>query len=1118
MSNTNAQQNNTDSLSALLAKNINPKFNIPSFVMSAINLKINEHLDYVYGSSSLKEAQKIQFAKATFNTFQAQIHLDVAREYASKAAKYSPDLGSAQTVLHNSNIQSQMAYENIARHYQNIAQEYTNKALSLGPLPKNLGKAMLVHAGNAFSALSMAEAISKDNAGEISKTGLSILSGMAAAAIASTAITAFGYSAIAAGGWALAAGTLAGIITGMAWDYFNATELLGLDAQVPAFDPFFEMIHSLTGWDGDLIDLLPDDLAKLINDWTGLNRLGRHYFIVDPLVLDLDGDGIEILAHQGNRGAMFDFDADGLANATGWVKSDDGILVLDRNGDGTITDGRELFGDSTVLADGSLAKHGFVALADLDSNGDGKITSLDSRFAELRVWRDLDQDGVSDAGELFTLGELGIAELNTAYTDTNRHLVGGNQLAQLGNYTKADGSTAVMGDVNFRFSNVHTKHLSAINTDDLISSINLAGAGRVRNLSESMALSKGLHTLVEAFAKAKSRLEQQQMMFNLLKSWAMTDPEYKEYVDNMEQSIVSADQKNAVGVVRDGSVTSPLFIGFDKEVQDAFDAAKTKIGIIDSFMGTHTDKLYYVTKNDVVRTTKIINDIYDQIANSVYHGLYPQVVNGRYEAMIDVAVTFDDGMPTFTLKLDRLIASFADKFATGGDSAGWAFVDAVEYSNYLHSKGLASHSELLKLGKLIHGFITESNPETLAKWTAQLDKSKLNNISFGNEKSEQLKGGIVFGLEGNDTINATERSDVLHGGDGNDYITANKGDDYLDGGAGDDSLYGGEGDDVLIGGAGNDRLDGGYGADTYVFSGDYGHDVIQEANSHNSTAIDTLRFTDVKFDDVQVALTNNNLVLRTSANNSVTMQSFQNSSYYHIERFEFADKTVSLEELMTAKTASIEGTERTESIVTTLWKGDVTANLGAGNDQITIGRETTATVYGDAGNDTIHSGDLNDKLHGGDGNDYITANKGDDYLDGGAGDDSLYGGEGDDVLIGGAGNDRLDGGYGADTYVFNQIAGFESDATFGNGFDKIGRFSLAQGDKIDLSGLFDNGATIDTLLNYVQFEHTANNTICMSIDRDGTQDNYSQTQLAELYVDNIEHTLKQLNQGIGIII
>ena len=93
-------------------------------------------------------------------------------------------------------------------------------------------------------------------------------------------------------------------------------------------------------------------------------------------MLDLDGDGLELSRASGS--VLFDHDADGIRTGTGWISSDDGILVRDLDGNGTIDTGRELFGVDTVKLNGQRAINGFDALADLDANADGNFTSADS--------------------------------------------------------------------------------------------------------------------------------------------------------------------------------------------------------------------------------------------------------------------------------------------------------------------------------------------------------------------------------------------------------------------------------------------------------------------------------------------------------------------------------------------------------------------------------------------------------------------------------------------------------------------------------------------------------------------------------------------------------------------
>ena len=171
-----------------------------------------------------------------------------------------------------------------------------------------------------------------------------------------------------------------------------------------------------------------------IGDWFKPSR-SNEYHIVDPLVLDLNGDGIKTVAQNGYGGAMFDFNANGIQNATGWISKEDGLLVLDRNKDGIINNGTELFGDTTPIGK-KTAENGFAALASLDTNKDGKITAQDKQFAQLKIWQDLDGDGVSQKNELKTLKQLGITELNLDYKESNLNLGNGNTLTHIGSFVR----------------------------------------------------------------------------------------------------------------------------------------------------------------------------------------------------------------------------------------------------------------------------------------------------------------------------------------------------------------------------------------------------------------------------------------------------------------------------------------------------------------------------------------------------------------------------------------------------------------------------------------------------------------------------------------------------------
>lgn len=118
---------------------------------------------------------------------------------------------------------------------------------------------------------------------------------------------------------------------------------------------------------------------------------------------------------------LFDITASGIKISVGWIAPDDGLLVFDRNGNGIIDSGVELFGDVTpayattsasngLIGSGRIAD-GFAALAQEDSNCDGKVDAGDLNWAQLKVWRDLNQDGISQNNKLTSLTDAGIASL-----------------------------------------------------------------------------------------------------------------------------------------------------------------------------------------------------------------------------------------------------------------------------------------------------------------------------------------------------------------------------------------------------------------------------------------------------------------------------------------------------------------------------------------------------------------------------------------------------------------------------------------------------------------------------------------------------------------------------------
>ncbi len=146
-----------------------------------------------------------------------------------------------------------------------------------------------------------------------------------------------------------------------------------------------------------------------------------------PLLLDLTGEGFKLTGP--GRGVRFDLNDTGTPVLTGWVAPNtyNAFLVRLLNHNGRIESGAQMFGSATRLKNGSRAANGFEALAELDSNHDGYLTSDDAEWGRLLLWLDRDADGVSDRGELFTLRQGGVKSISLKYVDLNEVDLYGNQ-------------------------------------------------------------------------------------------------------------------------------------------------------------------------------------------------------------------------------------------------------------------------------------------------------------------------------------------------------------------------------------------------------------------------------------------------------------------------------------------------------------------------------------------------------------------------------------------------------------------------------------------------------------------------------------------------------------------
>ncbi len=175
------------------------------------------------------------------------------------------------------------------------------------------------------------------------------------------------------------------------------------------------------------------------DDLRGVEKLrfsdNEEIGIVSPIILDLDGRGVTTVSAYVGR-ARYDMDGDGIADLTSWIGRGEGMLFLDRDGNGTLSNA----GEFSFANDVEGAASDLVGLRAFDSNGDGSLSSSDSRFADFRIWRDRNGNGSVQDGEIVTLGEVGVAALNlNGEAVSGNTAIGDVAVLNTGSYTRTDG-------------------------------------------------------------------------------------------------------------------------------------------------------------------------------------------------------------------------------------------------------------------------------------------------------------------------------------------------------------------------------------------------------------------------------------------------------------------------------------------------------------------------------------------------------------------------------------------------------------------------------------------------------------------------------------------------------
>lgn len=779
-----------------------------------------------------------------------------------------------------------------------------------------------------------------------------------------------------------------------------------------------------------------------------------------PIVLDLDGDGIETLALGAS---YFDLDADGLSERAGWVSPDDGLLAVDRDGDGLIGSGAELFGNNSVLSNGQRAENGFQALAEYDSNGDGVVNALDAGYASLRVWRDLNGNGISDVGELQTLADAGVQSIDTGYSASSYVDANGHEHRQVATIVLSDGTASTAADVWFQVDTTRRVNSGAIElTAEVLELANAKGFGKVQDLRQAMVLDPGLRDLLNQYVAATDAVARDTLLDNLIYRWAGAadvDP-YSRDPRKVYGHVMDARQlvtlENLVGHAYVGiwcwgeldsnphGQAAPLLIAEYLEFK-RFTAAQilaqteyaAELDIITSVFGSDAERmivdwnalqgrlqtLFAAGQTD--RIEGIVTVLTDLGTYSPsYRSARDAAFQGIAASDANLAPYFDFSTRIGTAANDTLYGAGSGTIFHGleGDDRlyGYGGGDSYQFSRGQGNDVILDYGGLDQIvfgSGIAQADLTMTRNATTVWITVNNGAGSLRidnffdfdgTVDFGSVELIRFADGSTLDRQQILAIltasSLTANDDLVFGTAQADTVDSLAGNDNIHGLAGNDQLSGNAGNDVLMGDDGNDTLNGGAGNDTLI--GGRGSDSYVFAAGHGVDVIDNAAETSGKVDRI--------VFDASIARSAVSVRRQGDDLWIQTS----AADSIKVSNYFRNQTAGGVAIEQIEFHDGTVWDIEAVKSMvlqASAGDDVLEGYDSHDILSGLAGDDRLSGLAGNDILSGGDGNDTLDGGVGDDQLAGDAGNDILRGGEGNDLLDAGTGNDRLDGGTGDDT-------------------------------------------------------------------------------------------------------
>ena len=541
------------------------------------------------------------------------------------------------------------------------------------------------------------------------------------------------------------------------------------------------------------------------NDYDPPGDIGGGWDNCGPIVVDLDDDGVELVALEDSSVRFFS-DSDGFKYRSGWAAADDGLLVYDKDNDGNITANDEVsfveyvigqHGEAEALrlydgdSDGVLTD--MEALHHFDSNNNGKLDSGDAEFSKFKIWKDADQDGVSDSGEVNTLAHHNLQDFTLSHNSDSPAVAtaGGNTIHGLGSFTRVNAvnnsRTGTFGDVSFGLASVGVRKNAAGHYE-------YKSGGTIHKLFSGENATAALSINFSASA-------------------------YRAYFGAIGGA--GNDTITAAGLYSDYVING----GAGNDALTGGNGNDWIIGGagVDTLTGNGGDDVFIADSSDTVVGGAGFDTIILEGDTAVTRtvGTHRDVRSYR---------TWWGGTSSYTITSG---ISGVEAFFSGGGN------DTLSIGNTVTNGGIID-------GGAGNDTITGYNGADVLSGGAGADtlNGQAGDDLIVADSSDAVNGGadwdtVIYVDNNAVTINAHSAGvEQLFLGDGNDTVTASTtGSSYnlrVFGGGGNDTLQTGTGADMLHGGKGNDILKGGFGNDWYLFNRGDGRDEISDITAYEN--------------------------------------------------------------------------------------------------------------------------------------------------------------------------------------------------------------------------------------------------------------------------------------------